>query len=252
MSLKNTPEFIGIGGHRCGSTWLGKHLKAHPNIYMPPTKELHFFSRKWSLKWYSPVLMQSTFLSTKAYGRYFNAPEARGKIKGEITPAYSILPAPAIEKIKKIVPDAKIIYAIRNPVDRVWSHITRGFEKYANTSVELASEQMLIDYINAPGVSARTNYVMTLRNWIPVFGREAIFIYQYETIHDDPQGLLNQIFAFLDLPEFEIDPEKLKVRVNKFPVDRKIPQAVSQYITEKFCGQKDEIEEMIGLELLWN
>ena len=44
QTSKRLPEFIYIGGPRCGSTWLAAVLSDHPNIYIPPSKEIHFFN----------------------------------------------------------------------------------------------------------------------------------------------------------------------------------------------------------------
>src|SRR5579864_5427870 len=52
------PTFLGVGAMKCGTTWLFGQLGAHPDIYMPPLKELHYFSWHWhrSLKYYSKQL----------------------------------------------------------------------------------------------------------------------------------------------------------------------------------------------------
>jgi hypothetical protein len=74
---------------------------------MPSKKELHYFNKNYhrKLRYYS-----SFFL------------EANNKVKGEITPAYSILPVNRIRSIRAIMPEVRLIFLMRDPIERAWSH----------------------------------------------------------------------------------------------------------------------------------
>ena len=251
MKLFSRPDFIGIGGHRCGSTWLSIQLREHPDVFMPPTKELQFFSRKWERKWYSPLLRNSTGLSRAAYARYFSSSEAKGKIKGEITPAYSILLPSNISKIKAVLPEVKIIYVIRDPVDRVWSHIRKDYESATGRVLLEATDRMLIDFIRRREVTARTEYSKSLENWLQVYGEESLYVFQYEDIRSDPQGMINTVYSFLGLRSHSVDKEILKKRVNTFPSRKEMPELVREYVIEEFYPQKEELQTLLGQKILW-
>src|SRR6478735_2243157 len=78
------PDFLGIGAQKAGSSWLRANLRRHPELYLPPS-ELHFFD-------------QHPSRGLAEYSRHFGATEAR--VKGEITPAYSVLPEDRVQSIR--------------------------------------------------------------------------------------------------------------------------------------------------------
>ena len=107
------PFFVCIGGQRCGTTRLHRVLNEHPDIQMTThglgefNKEIHYFDQfiiQQPLKWYE------THFSDH-------------KVSGEITPAYSTLSKDCVRLVGNYLPLAKIIFIVRNPVDRIWSQI---------------------------------------------------------------------------------------------------------------------------------
>jgi len=103
------PNFIIIGAQKCGTTSLHHYLDQHDEIVMSKVKELNFFNEElnWSkgLKWYEAHF------------------QGEGKMRGEASPHYTNYPmSPGVAKrMKEIVPDAKIIYLVRDPVERLIS-----------------------------------------------------------------------------------------------------------------------------------
>ncbi len=105
--MNRLPDFIVAGVRKCGSTWLHQCLGEHPEIFVPPmTKEIFFFDRHWQR-------------GTEWYARFF-ANAGAGQICGEATPSYFAHPLTA-ERIKRAVPNVKLIFVFRNPVERAIS-----------------------------------------------------------------------------------------------------------------------------------
>ena len=101
------PDFLCIGAQKSGTTWLHRVLMGHPDIYLPPQKEVHYFNshyRRHSLAWYSAQFETG-----------------RGKSCGDITPAYGVLDESKVRYMKTLMPRAKIILILRDPIDRAWS-----------------------------------------------------------------------------------------------------------------------------------
>ncbi len=101
------PDFIVAGVRKCGTTWLDQCLREHPGIYMPEaTKELFFFDRYWSRgkDWYA-----NYFLNCRS-----------DQICGEVSPTYFTGPD-APERIAATVPNVKLVFVFRDPVERVVS-----------------------------------------------------------------------------------------------------------------------------------
>ena len=100
------PDFICIGAQKAGTTWLYWQLSAHPDFWMPPRKEIHYFNERgnrpiktwWRTRDERDLLFQEKLQSLSAqfwldltnYGQLFAAKESL--LSGDITPAYSMLP----------------------------------------------------------------------------------------------------------------------------------------------------------------
>ena len=115
------PDFLIIGAEKAGTTWLHDVLRAHPDLFLPDTKELHFFNRFDS---------NGREIDTYArrgldwYQRHFEAAE-RGKPAGEATPLYLCDPA-APRRIRRTLPEARFIVLLRDPVSRTWVALPHG------------------------------------------------------------------------------------------------------------------------------
>src|SRR4249919_1140700 len=107
MTQRKIPNFLVGGPPKCASTSLNFYLKQHPEIFMSPVKQTKFFS----LDYDNGI---NFYLQT-----YFSG-VADEKMVGEATPTYFLLPF-VIERIKKFNPDMKLIFCLRNPVERAFS-----------------------------------------------------------------------------------------------------------------------------------
>ena len=142
------PNLLCIGMQKAGTRWLYDALSLMPNTMMLPVKEFHHFDAnaknrlgdqrhvaqlRRAQKNNANIL--SKLDATKfnaALDRYLKAPNhdcylelftvAGSKITSDLTPAYSTLNEEDIKLVKAILPDAKIVLMVRNPVDRAWSH----------------------------------------------------------------------------------------------------------------------------------
>ncbi len=194
------PDFLCIGAQKAGTSWLYAHLSRHPQIWMSPLKELHYFDRaskyasSCELSISSPVnrllkmtpnerevfkkriklivknLKRSDFRTAAwwhnwTFGHYndnwyINLYRNREphQICGEITPSYSILDSSDIEKIKRMNQDIKLIFMMRNPVDRAWS-MARFDEGRKYTEINLESDSDILAFLKMPSVELRGNYI---------------------------------------------------------------------------------------------
>ena len=102
------PDFLGIGTQKGGTTSLHQWLSHHPQVYLPECKEVHYFDLNYneSQNWYK---------------RHFENAKRSQKC-GEITPFYLFHPSSA-KRIKQTIPEIKLIVLLRDPVERVISHL---------------------------------------------------------------------------------------------------------------------------------
>ena len=177
-------DFLGIGAQKAGTTWLRKMLALHPRVLFPARKEVHFWdhNRERGVDWYRSL---------------FEAPQD-GKRRGEITPAYAILPEDTIADIAELNPDVRIFYILRNPIERAWSSALMAVGR-AEMTFDEASDQWFIDHFRSSGSLRRGDYEACLRQWRSVFPPAQILVLPYETLRDKPLGLLEQCADHLDI-----------------------------------------------------
>jgi hypothetical protein len=150
-------------------------LRQHPDIHFPIGKEIHFWDQQshLGLKWYKGLFSDE-------------------KTCGDITPAYAILPIETIECVYNAFPDIKLIYIMRNPMDRAWSMAKMALAR-AQMSLPEASDQWFIDHFNSSASLARGDYQSCIENWRRFFPAASMALFRYEHIVVNPRLLLCEI-----------------------------------------------------------
>ena len=109
MTDNELPDFIGIGAAKSGTTWLARNLTAHPEVYVPPRKEINSFD-------YDDFDANCI----KDYKKHFRCSEMI-KARGEISTIY-LQSERAPPRIQRLLPDVKLIVCLRNPIEQIYSH----------------------------------------------------------------------------------------------------------------------------------
>jgi len=227
------PDFLGIGAQKAGTSWLHANLQVHPRIFMPPeAKEVHFFDRhilNYGLDGYSSLFR-----------------DAGDRIKGEITPAYGVIESKRIRFIRAVMPGVKLIFLMRNPIDRAWSQALMELSTKPGRPFEQITDEEFINHFRGERSSRRGNYESILSNWLGVFPREQLFIGMYDDIATRPRELLTEVFAFLGAAG-EVD-------WNLFPVEKVVfkgpphplPQRLRQILLEMYHRAIKRLGEKYG------
>lgn len=207
------PNFLVIGAARSGTTWIAKNLSEHPEVFLPQTKEVHFFDAQYEkgLPFY-----ESFFTDL-----------GKAHAIGEATPAYLHNEA-AAGRIKQHLPDVKMIACLRNPVDRVYSRYwnARGrFAKNLNLSFEEKLKQK-------PEFIAEGFYADHLKRFFALFPREQFLILFYEQLSLDPLGFMRRIHHFIGVDE-TFHSEQLQRRINAAATQRLAVQSRTSYWVTK-------------------
>jgi len=202
------PDFLVISPPKTGSTWLAANLRCHSAIFVPEVKELKYFSSyfKWlDLNWY---------LDQFAAGA--------GRIKGEASPSYAILPVETIRLVRRLFPDVKLLFLMRDPVSRAWSHARHSYRyREANfaacaADLDAIADGQWLENFGQDWPLASGDYLGQLRRWLSVFPRERIHVGFYEAIAGRPQEMLREIFAFLGVTP-DVDFARFRVRERILP-----------------------------------
>ncbi len=152
--------FLCVGAAKAGTSWLHRQLAAHPDCHFRAIKELHYFNAleagrigkeltkhrdlqssmldRFARASQRPNDEQAARLSDRAdwldvleckredsaaYLRYLETGAGGASVVGEMTPAYALLPEERLGRLARLAPDVRILYLVREPVDRLWSHI---------------------------------------------------------------------------------------------------------------------------------
>ena len=188
--IDNTPEgilpnLIIIGAQKCGTTSLHYYLSLHPQIYMSKEKELDFFvfSSRWKkgVEWY-----KSHFVG-------------EATIYGETSPNYTNYPLwKAVPKrMYSLVPNTKLIYILRDPVERIVSEYAH---QYSNGIEDKPILQVLSNFETNRYVQ-RSKYFMQLEQYLNYFPLHNILITTLEDLNREPQATLKNIFSFLSVDD---------------------------------------------------
>lgn len=177
--------------------------------------------------------------SDSAYLSNFNT----SRITGDVTPAYSILSDASVEHMAKLLPDAKIVFLIRNPIDRNWSAYRKKLKN--ETFIEYSYLEMKY-FFSLRGVTNRTTYLDTIDRYISHFGKEKILIGFYDAIIEQPGGLLADIVDFLggdsDTSLRETQVEKI---VNESPKSD-IPEDIERFLGDRYAPMIEELSSRYG------
>ncbi len=271
------PLFLCIGAQKAGTSWLYSNLVQHPSIWMPPVKELHFFNhvfvpehRGWTrwhihngvnraIKWHVEnhdkvdlaFLKYLTDLGTEElfteawYRRAFERPGAHGKITGDITPEYSTIPRQGIAYLRQLLGAVKIIYIIRNPVDRALSQIRMNMER---RSIPKPNEEQWKEAIESWDVENRGDFKSYVPQWEAMFAPGDILFLNYLGLKSDPQATIRTVERFLGIEKYEgyADPNKVVHKTTKIS----IPDFVMKRLEEKFRPQTEFILERFGKDFI--
>ena len=242
---KMTINFWGIGAQKAGTTWLHYNLSKTQGFSIPPVKEFHYFDR--DARYPSPNYLTTTkaldrikkksgFIETgKAIVKALISGKAKNVIfaikwhfidysdewyksifdlykgiKGEITPAYAMLDKEDILRMHAIAPDAKLIFMLRNPIDRAWSHFRHIKKRIKGFSLENVEEREIISFMQSEGQVLRSDYIRTIRNFTSVFPKEQLLIGFYDAIIDSPEQLLEEVIDFIAIKESKAKSKKQK------------------------------------------
>ena len=171
------PHFIVGGGVRCATGWIRACLSEHPTIYMQP-KETHYFD-------------QSYERGSVWYNEFFTDHDGK-EIVGEKTASYLHDPSVA-ERIHRSFPDVKLVFCLRDPVERMYSH----YSMLASDNEELQRLGFLGSIESDQKFSEWGKYYTQLKRFIEFFPREKILIKIYEDKDRDPYSFMSDIYSFV-------------------------------------------------------
>jgi Sulfotransferase domain len=232
------PDFLIIGARKCGTTFLYDLLTRHPYVEPAAKKELHYFD----------ILFEEEGLEW--YRRCFPAPrwkDGRRIITGEATPYLDDSDGTHLvpERVARVLPRARLIALLRNPVERAYSDYQQARRKGREplTFEEAIEAEQTRTRVHRRYLS-RSTYVHHLLQWSKYFGGEQMLVLKSEDFFERTQGTLERVLDFLDLPNW--GPEALENR-NKGKYEPEMDPATRQRLEEYFEPHNERLYEHWGV-----
>ena len=234
-NLHTLPDFIIIGGQKCGTTTMYDLICRHPNVHRADQKEMHFFSTGYErgVGWYRarfPLHLR----------RVIAARCGTPWITGEATPNYlncATRIGPEVpERVRQLVPNTKLIVLLRDPVDRAYSqgrmNKRRGIE-----------DKSFDEAIHAkPTYLAHGTYARHLKVWKQYFYTDQFHIIQSEIFRQATQDVLSNAYNSLELPSHKLqDYSPTYQSGSRAPMSQKVESELISY----YDTHNKELEELV-------
>jgi Sulfotransferase domain len=244
------PDFLVLGAQKAGTTALYAYLRWHPGITGPSWKEVSFFDRHWwrGERWYR--------------GQF--PLRSRGRLVGEASPSYLFHPL-APERARAVVPDARLVVVLRDPVDRAYSQyqheVALGREPLSFEEALAAEEgrtrgevERLVADPRAFShewwdhtYAARGLYAEQLERWLAVFPRDQLLVVTSDELGERPAESYGSILSFLGAAPHSLDEYPRVFDRDYAPMRPDTREALAQ----RFAEPNRRLEELLGRELGW-
>ena len=203
--MEKWPNFFIVGAPKAGTTSLYEYLKKIPGVYMSPVKEPNYFS----VNTIPENFPKRPIRDKKKYLNLFEKVKDE-KIVGEASPPY--LSDPDVPKlIHEIIPSARILISLRDPVERLFSHylmLARSGYMKSSFLEELKKELRRRTANSIPHLRFEMGlYSENVKKYLDTFGSKQVKILIFEEWVSDPKATIEEILRFLGLNQIITDFE---------------------------------------------
>ncbi len=241
------PNFIIIGFMKCGTTSLYHYLVQHPQVLPASQKEIMFFSNdklfRLGVDWYK--------------SNFPPIPDDSGYITGEASTLY-VMSELYAKRVWESIPDTKLIVLLRNPVARSVSHYyfnqktlgrNKSLEQIVNAEIKDINQQQNIgDWIDGKqGLVFTGLYFYFLEKWLGIFPKQQFLILTMEGLVQTPQSVMDRVFDFLGLPEYQIPDFPQKNSTDYPGVRDEIRTSLSSF----YKSHNHKLEELLNANFDW-
>jgi hypothetical protein len=185
------PDFLIIGAAKAGTTTLYEYLIRHPQIYMSTPKEPEFFAREENyakgIDWYASLFSDA----------------APHQVCGEASTRYTMHPwFPAADRIVQVLPRAKLIYLMRHPVERTYSHYVQSIKNSQNTRLQLEVTETFEERIQRDDFMLDTsNYIKQIEHYLQFYSQDSFLFLLMEDLIENPANILRKVCNFIGVDD---------------------------------------------------
>jgi len=244
------PDALIIGAQKCGTSSLHNYLTQHPGVIAPLRKEVHYFDDNYRR-------------GEHWYRAHFGRAGGPG-INLDSSPYYLFHPL-AAQRAHELLPDAKLIVMLRDPVRRAYSHywherdkrretlsfkdaldaeqqrIARDADRLARGEIDSSRDHRRYSYV------ARGRYAEQLECWLAFYPARQLRVVRFESFVQEPLSTLNETLAFLGLAPLAL--ARLEPRnARKYPP---LEPATAARLQAYFEPHNRRLEVLLGRSMGW-
>lgn len=276
------PAFLGIGPPKTATSWLYKVLSVHPEVRLPPMKEVGYLwekqflpDRKFTSRfidnhWYylarKKYLVDSSYSHLKELKRgrfdlrklrwdfkyaffphtdsWYSSLFDKQFVSGDITPKYSELSETNLVDFRAFFGKTKIIITMRDPVAREWSRAKMNLCKRTNRPPREVRKNEWITHFDDPDQSKTNDYAALYLLWSKIFGSENVCAIFFDEVIADGWLVYNKVCAFL---EIDPPPESLRdyiITPANVGVTGSMPKELRKYLFVKHREKMEKLSEV--------
>jgi hypothetical protein len=272
------PHFLVIGAQKAGTTWLDRNLRTHPQIWLPPEKEIHFFDlplpfpfaalqyapghavRHWARHRLQRDLakVERGEQSAEWYGKYYYSLRSwswyrslftpgEGQIAGEATPRYAVLPKRKIASIRHRIPNLKIIYLLRDPIDRMWSDLAMFHDqRFGGPGTHAVLNSTESRFLENPGHLRHSRYAENLARWGGFFRKEQIHVCFLADLASKPREVLEGLFLFLNVDPAHQPPDGVLLQKINHAAYPGIPDSAARRLASSLVADARKLDSLLA------
>ena len=246
------PSFLCLGTQKGGTTTLHNLLAQHPQVFLPACKEVHYFSLhdQQPLNWYA---------------EHYSAAQP-GRRCGDITPYYLFHPRAPL-RIQQVLPQAKLIVLLRDPVERALSQVFHarrlGFEPLELEAALAAEPERLADAeerLREPGSTdyshqkhsyvSRSRYEQQLQHYGALFPERQLLVLRSEDLFNATELSWQRIQAFLELDALPLPASLERANVGRGEA-KAVPERVREQLRHALAGTVAAVQQRYGIAWDW-
>jgi len=215
-SISDKTFILGIGAQKTGSTWLFDYFRTHPEVFVSSLKEMHYFDEifrpdlctgfgnRFAHSFFSQLAgrqngdtpagkvdfadlgdrVKMNLHGDSAYVDFFRKRVPAGiEYFCEITPSYSMLREDGFRAIKRLFPRTKVIFVMRDPIDRHYSMLRMAARNRGRSD----DEHTFLHLLDTPDTHERGRYDLTIGSLLKVFDAQDLFFGFYETLFNEQE-----------------------------------------------------------------
>jgi hypothetical protein len=238
--LRPLPSALIIGTMKGGTSTLNAWLRHHPQVMFSAIKEVHFFDEYFDRgeRWYRTYF--------PLWERWLGA-----RCALEATPAYLYRAPQVSERMHGLVPDARLIVLLRNPVSRALSHyghqVQRGVEQRPPAEALMAPDPSFQGKPNH--YKRRGLYAQQLEQLLRFYPREQLLVLRSEDFFAEPAAAYRQVQRFLGLELKPLPPASGAENVGRTKAE--IPAEVKQHLEAFYREPNRQLQSLLPDFPLW-